>query len=60
MSTEMLHMERDPMVRDAVKGKDKDLESYLGRLQPKIGGTAKPTRDYGPDQHGIHLSPAAE
>jgi|Transcript_41383 hypothetical protein len=49
-------MERDPMVRDATR--PSDLHSYLGRLQPTVGGTIKPKRDYGPDVHGLHLEPS--
>ena len=56
--SEIEHLERNPMVRDAVHP-GADIGSYLGKLQPKVGGTAKPTRDYGPSDRGFHLSPAA-
>jgi len=56
--SEVAHMDRDPMVRDAVH--PGDMHSYLGQLQPKVGGTQKPTRDYGPTQSGHHLIPASQ
>lgn len=51
------HMERDPLIRDALHPID-DLPSYLGHgLTPKVGGSLKPRKDYEPDLHALHLHP---